>query len=144
MKNLKSTLRLAVIAFVFVFASCSKDDSPAEDTSMDEPTTQELLMTGKWYMQSTSIGGPLNECERQTYLQFVDEDTLVIQSFSENGAMECESSGIRVQAYLMSGEDQFLLDNESDHPYDVDFVSATQLVLSQTAGAESYTIHFLK
>ena len=142
MKFLQHTLKLTII--VLVLASCSKDGSPAEENSMDEPTTQELLMTGKWYMQSTSISGPFNECERQTYLEFVDEDTLVIQSFAENGAMECESSGIRVQAYLMSGEDQFLLDNESDHPYDVDFVSATQLVLSQTAGGESYSIHFLK
>ena len=137
MKNLQHTLKLAMIAMILVFASCSKDDSPAEDNmQMEEPTIQEQLISGKWFMQSTSSGGSNNACGKQTYLHFIDEDTLLIESFYEDAGMNCLSNGLQSLTYVMTNDTTFILQENPSIDFIIEFISETQLILKQTDGVD--------
>jgi len=145
MKTLQNTLKIAMIAIVLVFASCSKDDGPAEDdTIVEEPTNHELLISGKWYIQSTSSGGNYGECERQTYLQFIDEDTLIIQAYHLAGGMNCVAETIQSISYQMITDDTFIFIGEPGLQFIIEFLSETQLVLRQTDGMSSNTYYMIK
>jgi len=145
MKVLQHTLKLAMIAIVLVFTSCSKDDSVSEDNAAsDEPTNHELLMTGQWYIQSTSDGGNSTDCERQAYLQFIDEDTLLIQGYYDDGELNCLADPIRNISYEMDGDDTINYVGDPTFQLIIEYISITQLVLRQTDGMNSRTIHLSK
>jgi hypothetical protein len=138
MKVLQHTLKLAMIAIVLVFTSCSKDDSVSEDNAAsDEPTNHELLMTGKWYIHATSMGGATNDCERQSYFQFIDEDTLIVQYFHINGEDICVADPIDLVSYFISEDDTITLEGEPDFYFVIEMISETELLLRQTDGVSS-------
>ena len=138
MKVLQHTLKLVMIAIVLVFTSCSKDDSvPEDNAALDEPTNHELLMTGKWYIQATSMGGATNDCQRQSYFQFIDEDTLIVQYYHINGEDNCVADPIEIITYFITEDDTITLVGYPDFYFVIEMISETELLLNQTDGMTS-------
>ena len=144
MNILKHTLKLAMFAFILVFASCSKDDSPAEDnTAMDEPTNQELLISGKWYVESSTEIGVADGCTGQSYFHFLDNDSLIIETYEQVGIEDCVSDGVELFNYQLLGN---VLDvAEAENTFiTIEHISETQLIIKAVEPGQTEIFNLIK
>jgi len=81
----KSIYPMLKTGFVFLLlclvAACSSDDN----TPVPEPTPEDLII-GKWYVMKItkadgSIHEPANDCEKQSYYKFDDENEVTSVNF---------------------------------------------------------------
>ncbi|HLV14142.1 MAG TPA: hypothetical protein VKY41_03100 [Xanthomarina sp.] len=125
------TLKLATFLFLaFLTFNCSSDDDSPAPTP--EPTTQELLMSGKWFIKSINGEAPENDCIKQTNWHFINEDTLITINYSINVDDECESESTNFN-YILSNDGKKLvayLEGESPEIVSIDSVSMSELIVS--------------
>lgn len=128
------TLRiLSILLFMTLFIACSSDD----DAVPVEPTTQELLI-GKWFIESSTSGGmttPADACEQQTFVNFVTDEDLIIQSYYDSSGT-CTTDGADAYPYsLTMGGDIVIQDGASTVIWVVLDISETHLTIS--SGSQS-------
>lgn len=134
MKQFKILSLLLVAMLTF---NCSSDD----DSAAQEPTTQELLMSGKWYFSSIS-DTQFDICQGNGYYDFITTDTLIAQGFHGDASDQCESTGFEVATYVLINDNKRLLFTVDEHELimSIEFISDSKLVLKQ----DNYTTSFVK
>lgn len=140
MKTLK-ILSLAI--FTLMIASCSKSDDTVVVEEPIQLTTQDLLQSGDWYIASKS-GEITDDCLRQSYLRFVDEDTILNQFFETIGGV-CESNGLDIHQY--NKIDNVIHISTSGDPVTLTIINITETELTVVVDEGSgtiYTINFIK
>ncbi|MGC1633735.1 MAG: lipocalin family protein [Gelidibacter sp.] len=125
-------LTLLFIALV-TFNCSSDDDSPAP-----ELTTQQLLMSGRWYYNSAS-NSTVDSCQKNSYYDFTNAGTMIVESFRTNVSDQCTSNNIIVAPYVVSEDNKNIeVTLEGDKMIiSIEFISESQLILKQnglTAG----------
>lgn len=125
MKTIK--ILCSSLAVLFLLVSCSNDDnSPAEMS----PTVQEMLSSGVWLWQSSSMQ-TVTSCNMQSYFNFIDDDTLLVENFDEDEMDNCVSDGIQSVPYTLLNDDEFEIEFEGElFVYTIDFIDETRLVVS--------------
>ncbi|MFL0353179.1 lipocalin family protein [Xanthomarina sp. GH4-25] len=88
-----------IILCLFIITSCSSDDDNS-DSQPPQPTTIELLTSGKWYFESKTPG-MYTSCEKKGYIQFKTNGDLILNSF-DDGSGSCESLGAVTAAYTLT------------------------------------------
>lgn len=84
------TIKLLSIAFLFMLIlNCSKSD---DGESSQQPTARELITSGKWYLESATPLGAMDNCDKQTWYEFFDNDNLVAEGFSIDAEDNCVTS----------------------------------------------------
>lgn len=131
MKQFKILTILFVALLTF---NCSSDD----DGPAPEPTTHQLLMSGKWFFSSVTEQS-LDHCQKQTYYDFLDEDTLMAEGFVTGDSDECESSGVEVAKYKLIDEDKNIHISIDDEVviFSIDFISESKLILTSSGNTVS-------
>ncbi|RMA57174.1 lipocalin-like domain-containing protein [Ulvibacter antarcticus] len=140
MKTLK-ILTLAI--FTLMITSCSKSDDTVESETVIPPTTQELLQSGVWHIASKS-GEITTQCLTQSYIKFVDEDTMLNEFFDTSGGI-CESTGLDIHQYNKIGN--VININTPGDPVTLTIISITETELNivvDESGGVVYTINFIK
>ncbi len=94
MKTLKT---LCLVCLAVLTFSCNKDDDSSETP---QTTNLELLTSGKWYQESRTPG-TYSTCEKSTYLLFISDGTLKLESFDENSG-NCQSNGVLSGTYTLT------------------------------------------
>ncbi|MDC6363629.1 MULTISPECIES: lipocalin family protein [Flavobacteriaceae] len=105
---------------------CSNDDSEP----IPEPTVHELLMSGRWYVQSVVSAGELDYCVRTTYYDFVSEQTMIAELFNLVDG-ECESVDYGALDYevINDAEIRFTLNDGETYIYwEIISISEEELV----------------
>ncbi len=80
--------------------------------SVREKTTAELVL-GKWYYASIEGEEPLNDCQKNSYLDFKENGTIEIKHFNENNSTECNSNS-SVYMYEIINEAQIEISMDTD------------------------------
>ena len=135
----KSILILAIVSFLTF--SCSKDD----DSSTPEPTTEALLVSGKWYLEALGTF-TLTPCDKQSYFLFADSTSLIVELFGENGATAiCEQTGLSSYSYSINSSNQIVtVRNGEISILTIEAISSTNLQLSREVSGESLQYTFRK
>lgn len=133
MKHLKL---LSVLLVSILILNCSSDD----DNSAPESTTHQLLMSGKWFLKSQT-GEILNDCDKQTYQEFINEDNLIMEHFYKSMTDQCISEGPASMTYMLINNNEKLLIREGAYStvLYIDSISETTLSLSFVIGNEIST-----
>jgi hypothetical protein len=140
---MKSLKFLILTVFTLSIISCSKNDDTAV---VEEPiplTTQELMQSGTWQIASKS-GETTTQCLTQSYIKFVDEDTMLNEFFETIGGV-CESTGLDIHEY--SRIDNVIELSTSGSPVILTIVAITETELTivvDEGGGFIYTINFIK
>lgn len=94
--NVLKTLSI-VSLILFTFSCNSDDDSSSENT----PSTLELLITGKWYLESKTPGG-FSDCEKNSSFKFYTNNTVDVENFDDSSG-PCETQGTVNSTYSLTG-----------------------------------------
>ncbi|MDE1207681.1 lipocalin family protein [Tenacibaculum larymnensis] len=130
---------LCGLFLVLTLANCSKDD----DDPQPEPTTQELLMNGKWYW-STITDFNLTDCNKNSYFLFA-KDELTKETFGENNNNKCVSMELSKSSYQLINEKTLVInDNGSSETFTIETISKSELILAQHMNGKSYYINCVK
>lgn len=131
MKTIKSIFTL--LAFTTLI-SCSSDDSR-------QPTVAELLTSGRWYFESMTAV-TLNNCEKNTSIQFYENGNIYTETYSLNGANECVLSQVNSGTYELLSDTQLSTTNgsETNSSLVIVQISETQLILRDESGSTHNTI----
>ncbi|HUH27846.1 lipocalin family protein [Gelidibacter sp.] len=124
MKQFK-ILTLVLVAMI-TFNCSSDDDSPAP-----QPTAHELLMSGKWFIISTT-GVTMDDCMKMSYFHFTTQDTLTTEAFKTGEDGKCQSDGTSIVKYTLIENDKKLrmdLGDGDDLIMSIESISAAKLIL---------------
>ena len=129
------------ITATLLLGSCSNDDNaPAEAP----PTVQEMLSSGIWYWQS-STRQTVSDCNMQSYFNFIDDDTLLLENFAEDEMDNCNSGGIESIPYILLNDDEFQVEIEGElFVYTIDFIDDVRLIISAGDSLGNVTLSFEK
>ena len=136
MKILK---KLSCICLLIIAYNCSSDDSNEEDTN--QPTVQELLVSGKWYNQSRTPGANYTDCEKNGYIEFNADGSFKLESFDDSSGL-CESLGLNMATYVLSNNRDILISFGTEE-FSVIINSITQGILEVTS-SDGETLTFNK
>ena len=100
--------------------SCNNDDE-------SNPSVRESLTSGRWYFESMSLS-PLNDCEKNTFIEFFQNWNAYTESYNLNAENVCEITLVN------SGSFELVIVQISD----------SQLILRDESGSEHNTITFDK
>ncbi|MEO8934767.1 MAG: lipocalin family protein [Xanthomarina sp.] len=133
---MKALKFLSILIVIFLTLNCSSDDDVS--VSEQKSPTQQLLMSGKWYLTSVS-GQTRNNCEKQSYYHFKTEDSLIQEYIKTNAVDECVTDGTYSLNYLLLNNDSELLTREGSSSliYQIDSISDSQLILKLDEGSLS-------
>lgn len=137
MKTIKSIFTLLAFSTLL---SCSKDDNDSR-----QPTVAELLTSGRWYFESmTSV--TLDNCGKNTSIQFFDNGNVYTETYSLNGASECVLSQVNSGTYELLSDTQLSTTNgsETNSSLVIVQISETQLIIRDESGSTHNTITFDK
>lgn len=129
------------ITATLLLSSCSNDDNPPAEVP---PTVQEMLSSGIWYWQS-STRQIVSECNKQSYFNFIDDDTLLLENFAEDEMDNCNSGGIESIPYILLNDDEFQVEIEGElFVYTIDFIDDVRLIISAGDSLGNVTLSFEK
>lgn len=124
MKQFKLFTMALVAMLIF---NCSSD----EDAPTPTPTTHEVLMSGKWYIISTT-GVTMDDCMKMSYFNFSNLDTLISEAFSTGDDGKCQSDGTSVVKYMLTDNDKKLridLGEKDNLIMSIESISESKLIL---------------
>lgn len=100
--ELTSIIKASITLFVIIisFACSNDDDSPSQ------PTTMELLTAEKWYSESSTYI-MMTECRKHTWIQFLDNGTLIVESYYTNSNDDCVSNPLVTAAWNLVNDTQY-------------------------------------
>lgn len=132
MKTIKTIF--TILAFTTLFSCSSDDDS-------HQPTVAELLTSGKWYFESMTIA-PLNNCGKNTFIQFFENGNAYTETYSLDGAGECVLSQVNSGTYELISDTQLSTTTagETNSSLVIVQISETQLILRDESGSTHNTI----
>ena len=129
---MKTYKQLSILFIILTLFGCSSDD---DNGSMNNnPTTIELLTSGRWYNESVSPGS-YDNCEKMGYIQFSENGDFTIESF-ELDAGNCESLGINTANFTLTNNTNITISFEGDTITAV-IVSITENSLTITTDEET-------
>ncbi|NBL64356.1 hypothetical protein GV828_03960 [Flavobacterium sp. NST-5] len=107
------------------FISCNNDDDQSE------PSTMELLTSGRWYFQSSTIIS-ITSCDRQEYFDF-SEDGLLILFITEMVEGTCENQPLQNLNFELLSNNNLLLRDDAGNTNSLQIVAISQntMVLRQ-------------
>ncbi|WP_396602463.1 lipocalin family protein [Algibacter sp. R77976] len=129
LKNYKLIIILLLMAPLF---SCSSDD---DNNDTPEPTVAELL-ANKWFyeqLEDTSTNPAtiteLNDCEKQSYFNFLSDGTLIVEFFGLDDDDICQPDGIEGYTYILSADGKQLIIQTDTDPifFTIDFIDSSTL-----------------
>ena len=135
MRNLK-VIMLAVLTLAAT--SCSKND----DTEAVQLTTQELLVSGKWYISSMG-NQQADDCMKETYFHFVNENIVLLEEFGLEGEF-CISGGLNNFNYSLNDPDIEIMFGNFPVVYRIESISNTELILSVQGEGQGTLLSFSK
>ncbi|KJD36631.1 hypothetical protein PW52_03010 [Tamlana sedimentorum] len=96
---------LTVLLLMISFSACSSDDSNEK-----EPTVSELL-ENKWFLLETTDTSTdpetievANSCSVNSYYNFLNDGTLLVQLYNLDADENCVSSSLEVFNYILSAD----------------------------------------
>ena len=95
---MKTFNRICLICLILITYSCNKSDDDSAD--LIQPTTEELLTSGKWYFESKTPG-TYTACEKIGFIQFMINGDVILDSF-DDGSGTCESLGEVTATYTLT------------------------------------------
>ncbi|MBV1924492.1 MAG: lipocalin family protein [Flavobacteriaceae bacterium] len=95
---MKTFNKIFLISFLILLISCSNSDDDSGDPA--QPTTAELLTSGKWYFESKTPG-TYSSCEKKGYIQFMTNGAFTLVSYDDTTGT-CESLGDNTGTYTLS------------------------------------------
>lgn len=130
---------LSFMLITLLVLNCSNDDDNFQPQIQPEPTTQDLLISGKWYWVSSSES-TLDDCQKQSYIEFIDLDTLLIEDFRINSSDICESNGINSVTYQLIDDSiiQVTIGTDTSN-LNIEFISDTRLIITQEISSGTMT-----
>lgn len=131
-----TTAKICAVLFVMAsFSSCSSDDDSA-------PTRAELL-SNKWYLvqqEDLSTSPPTveiaDDCEQNTYFNFLDDGGLIAESFVLDIDSNCVSQSLVAATYDLTddGEQIYLTSGSppSTQVVNIESLTESELVISNS------------
>lgn len=144
MKTLNTTFVTRFLMLLFFgisltgIFSCNNDDD-----NDSEPTTFELLTSGRWYIQASSILAT-TACDRQKYFDFSDNNTLTVlmTEISDDGCVDLPLQHLTFE--LTSTNNIILSDGEGSVTLQIISISQNSLVVRQTLAEGPHDLTFDK
>jgi hypothetical protein len=124
-----SFFSLLIIATTFTFSSCKKDKEK-------EPDVRDHLISGAWYLHSTSFT-TTNPCSRKSYFRFSADGTIISQSFDMSEEV-CTDYGQSTGTYTLT-DNKYLTVNGSSMSWAVEIISISQETMVFEASSEGET-----
>lgn len=127
---MKTISRICLICLLLISFSCSNSDD--DSGSSAQPTTMEMLTSGKWYFESKTPGS-YSSCEKKGYIQLMSNGTFVLVSFDDDSGT-CESLGENTGTYTLSNNTNLnlVIDSETISAV-INSISEEELIL-ETGG----------
>ena len=94
-----------ICSVLCLFTALTGCDNGDDSGSLSQYDAQELLTSGRWYLESIENHEELNSCRKQTYYEFLNEGTLIVKAYL-NAGNECALITNKIASYT-------LLDNNS-------------------------------
>lgn len=135
----KLLLKLFLITIALITVSCSDDDAPVTNQSIEE------AILGKWYPNGGTINGGEfieytgDDCQEYgDYQEFTAEGQLLFVGYNE----QCEVSETNSSAYTISGNKLTVegINGLSDMDYTILTLTSQQLILESTYNTPEGTV----
>lgn len=125
MKLIKS---INILGLLFMAFSCSSSDDDSSDTS----STENLLTSGKWYLEFKTPDD-FSACEKNGSLQFNDDGSVLQENFEENSGT-CEGADTAMATYTISGSSLVITFGSDVISATINSISASELSLTDSNG----------
>ncbi|MBR9915523.1 MAG: lipocalin family protein [Algicola sp.] len=102
---MKTLIKLCSICLLVVTYNCSSDDG---DNGSTNPTVQELLVSGKWYNESRSVGSNYSDCEKNGSIAFNNNGQVMVETFDDPSG-PCESLGLITATYTLANSSEITI-----------------------------------
>ncbi|MGS2726521.1 lipocalin family protein [Psychroserpens sp. BH13MA-6] len=102
---MKTLIKLCSICLLVIIYNCSSDDG---DNGTNNPTVQELLVSGKWYNESRSVGSNYSDCEKNGSIAFNNNGQVMVESFDDPSG-PCESLGVITATYTLANSSEITI-----------------------------------
>ncbi|MFV0572320.1 MAG: lipocalin family protein [Xanthomarina gelatinilytica] len=129
---------IILFALTINLFNCSKDD----DKPQPEPTTHDLLMSGKWYWESVT-SFTLTDCNKQSYFLF-DGNDLLQETFAENNENNCVATFSQTGTYQLNENTIIVTVDTGSVVFTITSISKDKLVMNQVNGSDTYTFTCIK
>lgn len=128
-------LTSVLLAAILIIISCGNDDD-----AMPDANTEELLTSGRWYIEAISDEPSRNDCDKNTNWQFKSGGTLTSEVYSDVSDT-CQLFYISNHSWeLLSDKDLRINTDESEaHLITIETISKNDLVLRSKTGEKSMT-----
>ena len=130
----KAKILFSVLITICILTACSSDD----DSSTSEPTVEELLTSGNWYVESQTDFS-MDDCIKHSNFRFLANGNFISESYGDDSGT-CEMNNTH------SGTWEFLSDTEitmtyetSTITYTIVTISENELVFNWMSGGDSLT-----
>ncbi|MBD1260094.1 lipocalin family protein [Maribacter polysiphoniae] len=90
---------IGVLGLLMLSFACSNSDD--DNDSPETPSTANLLISGKWYLESKTPND-FSACEKNGSLQFHDDGSVEQENYEENSGT-CEATDLNSATYTLSG-----------------------------------------
>lgn len=135
MKTFKTIFTLTCLLMLL---SCNNDDE-------SNPSVRESLTSGRWYFESMSLS-PLNDCEKNTFIEFFQNGNAYTESYNLNTENVCEITLVNSGSFELVSDSQLSITygTETNSSLVIVQISDSQLILRDESGSEHNTITFDK
>ncbi len=100
---MKTIKMLCLFSGLVLITACNSDD----DATTVVPTNQELLISGKWYQES-STESTYTDCEKNSSFNFLDTTNLSVEPFDDSSGT-CQSLGATEATYSLTNDVNLVL-----------------------------------
>ncbi|MCM5661533.1 lipocalin-like domain-containing protein [Galbibacter mesophilus] len=126
---MKRFLFFSLLTLFITFTSCSNDD--------DGYTPYNQRLIGQWFLTGVTQNGMLtapDECTSQTYLNFVNLEDVITQSYGKDMNDVCNSTAAEAFKYAVSENLQLVLfdDEEAFNIFDIIDLTGNELTIEDS------------
>ena len=121
---MKTVKTIAILCLLFLTYSCSSSD----DDSSETPSTENLLTSGIWYLESKTPGS-FTACEKKSSFEFKTDNTAVIANFEVNSGT-CEAIQPVTGTYTLNGSSLVLTRGSETISTTINSITSNELSLT--------------
>ncbi len=132
MKTLNRTFATRFLMLLFLGISLTGIFSCNNDDDKSEPSTMELLTSGRWYLQSSTIL-TVTACDREKYFDFSNDGSLILL-VTEMVDGTCTNHPLQNFTFELTTENNIIINQADGESTMLEIASITQnsLVLRQS------------
>ena len=121
---------IGVLGLLMLSFACSNNDD--SNDSSETPSTEKLLISGKWYLESkTPID--FSACEKNGSFQFNDDGSVQQENFEENSGT-CEAADLIRATYTLSDSSLVITFGSEIISVTINNITASELTLTDSNG----------